>query len=268
MLTAIREAEDYIDNYGRRYKKVECLCDCGKTTIVRVNDFMGGRVKSCGCYKVLVRAKENSVKSNPDVKRLYSVWNCMKTRCYNKSNPYYKDYGGRGITVCKEWLEKFRTFEKWALDNGYDSKAEFGKCTIDRIDVNGDYEPSNCRWISIKEQQNNKRNTIYLDIFGEKMTLNEVSAKYGINRNTLFARYSKGVRGNNILQSAKREKCKKTNPKEKPHRDSLKVSVNGETHSIDEWSKISEIKRSTLYNRALAGKTEESFLKTPRHKIR
>ena len=81
----------------------------------------------------------------------------MKTRCYNPNNKRFKDYGGRGIVVCDEWKNDFSIFQKWALENGYDANAPFGQCTIDRIDVNGNYEPSNCRWITMAAQQKNKR---------------------------------------------------------------------------------------------------------------
>ena len=82
----------------------------------------------------------------------------MKTRCYNKNSPDYKDYGGRGIRICSEWLNDYLSFKSWAEENGYDEEAPKMQCTIDRIDVNGNYEPSNCRWVSIAIQNKNRRN--------------------------------------------------------------------------------------------------------------
>ena len=85
-------------------------------------------------------------------KRLYGIWSGMKTRCANPKNPGYKNYGGRGIAVCEEWRECFRVFQSWALENGYDENL-----SIDRINNNGNYEPSNCRWATHQQQAENKR---------------------------------------------------------------------------------------------------------------
>lgn len=111
----------------------------------------------------------------------------MKKRCYNKHRKDFYEYGGRGITVCKEWFDDFMTFYDWSMSNGYNDNL-----TIDRIDNNKGYSPDNCRWVDIKTQSNNTRKNVYLSYNGETMTLAEWSRKLNINRNTLKARYRKG----------------------------------------------------------------------------
>lgn len=130
----------------------ECACDCGNTVIVASNNLRTGNTISCGCLRGH-RPNPTLAKDNP---RLYNVWAAMKRRCYNRSCARYSVYGGRGITVCDEW-QKFEPFYKWAVSTGYNENAEYGKCTIDRIDVNGNYEPSNCRWVDMKTQAANKQ---------------------------------------------------------------------------------------------------------------
>lgn len=118
--------------------------------------------------------------------RLRTLWGGMKSRCYAKQNIAYKHYGERGITVCDEWLNDFENFYEWAITHGYCSYL-----TIDRIDVNGNYEPSNCRWVSQRKQANNKRNTIYITCYGQRMTLTEAARKYGLDANWLRRQYQK-----------------------------------------------------------------------------
>lgn len=138
------------DSFGK--KAFLCKCDCGKEIAVKPTYWENGDVKSCGCMH-----DESSIKHGGSKDRLYSVWHGMLRRCYSHSEKAYENYGGRGISVCEEWRHDYAVFKKWAYENGYDENAPFGECTIDRIDVNGNYEPSNCRWISNAEQQKNKR---------------------------------------------------------------------------------------------------------------
>ncbi|RRC92739.1 hypothetical protein EII25_03435 [Erysipelotrichaceae bacterium OH741_COT-311] len=135
----------------------ECNCDCGNKTEVIQENLLNGHTKSCGCasskYTMGERMKTHGMSNT----RLYYVWKAMKARCSNPNVEQYPNYGGRGIFVCAEWMSSFDNFKEWALLNGYDSNAEFGKCTIDRINPDGNYEPSNCRWVDMKVQANNKR---------------------------------------------------------------------------------------------------------------
>ena len=114
--------------------------------------------------------------------RLFRVWSHMRERCERKNHPYYRDYGGRGISVCEEWKE-YLPFKEWAIKSGYSERL-----TIDRIDYNKGYEPSNCRWATVKEQQNNKRTNRVVEYNGKPYTLSQLSELCGIKSTTLRER--------------------------------------------------------------------------------
>lgn len=163
-LTIIEEIE------GSKPRKFLVQCDCGKTKIVRLNSLRTGSVKSCGCKKGFRHGGSHT--------RLYNIWRGIKKRCRIPNATKYKIYGGKGINVCEEWFNNFGAFQDWAIHNGYKEDL-----TIDRIDVNGNYEPFNCRWVDYKTQSSNcglsKRNKtgytgifLYGDKWGAKININ------------------------------------------------------------------------------------------------
>lgn len=133
----------------------------------------------------------------------------MKARCFNQNNEAYKNYGGRGITICKEWFD-FENFYKWAISSGYDENAEFGVCTLDRKDVNGNYEPSNCRWANMKTQSNNTRKNVVLNYNGQEKTLREWCEILNLSYNTIYGRLMKGWDIQKAFETPIRKSLKRT----------------------------------------------------------
>lgn len=143
-------------NSSNGHARWKCVCDCGNEKVVSSDSLRSGRTISCGCYNTERFIKENrQVTHGLRKHKLYGVWRSMKERCVCETHYAYKDYGARGITVCKEWLNDFKVFYDWAMNNGYKEGL-----TIDRINNNSGYYPENCRWVTMEIQNKNKRNTI------------------------------------------------------------------------------------------------------------
>lgn len=194
-----------------------CECDCGDTKLIEPAHWEQEIVKSCGC-KINELRSENSTTHGHSGDRLYKVWHSMKQRCYNPNNPNYENYGGRGIRVCREWLEDFMNFYNWAMASGYDYNAEFGECTLDRINVDGNYEPNNCRWADIEMQANNKRPSKYwkprrklYEHKGKKYNLCELCKIYGTS--SPVVRYRMNKLGMSLEQALKTPKITKGRPR-------------------------------------------------------
>ena len=175
--------------FKRNSKPVwKCKCDCGNFVNAVSQELISGKTKSCGCYRkdYLHYAKTTNGLSKT---RVRSKWKNMMERCYNPSNASYKNYGGRGITVCEEW-HILENFAKWAYESGF---SESCGLTIDRIDVNGNYEPSNCRWADMKMQSRNRRNNRFVSYMGESKTVAEWAELSGVNRATISYRAKNGI---------------------------------------------------------------------------
>lgn len=169
----------------------ECVCDCGTSVVKTSSDLKYHRAKilHCGCLRGMVIKNGHMVKHEKSKTRLYKIYNGMKSRCYYENFTDYQDYGGRGICMCDEWLGEngFENFYNWATSNGYTETL-----TIDRIDVNGNYEPSNCRWADDLTQANNRRNNHYLVFNGRKQTIAQWAREYGMSYTMLCNRIRRG----------------------------------------------------------------------------
>lgn len=175
MLTVI----EYVETKNHR-AMFKCVCDCGKECVKVGSLLTAGKTRSCGCL-----AKNNTDQTTHGLSKthLYGVWCTMKSRCHNKNSQRYSLYGGRGVVVCDEWLHDFKSFYDWSYANGYNEKL-----TLDRIDVNGNYSPENCRWVDMKTQNNNRRNNNLMTYNGKTQTLHQWADEYGIRYGTLWAR--------------------------------------------------------------------------------
>ena len=166
----------------------ECKCDCGNTVYVGSGSLRIGETRSCGCWRKEKTSNLNRTHSGKN-ERLYGVWMAMRRRCYDPSLKGYQDYGGRGIEVCIEWRSDFSAFRKWALSSGYDPNAPLGDCTLERINVDGNYEPFNCKWITIKEQSLNKRNSLLRSYRGKTQNASLWDKELGFPSGTVARRY-------------------------------------------------------------------------------
>lgn len=164
----------------------KCVCDCGNQKTVVGSDLRRGKTLSCGCFHSEKQKKLATTYGYSNT-RIAQIWRSMINRCCNPNNTSYHHYGGRGIAVCDEWSTNVDNFQKWALANGYSDGL-----TIDRIDTNGDYEPSNCRWVPMKIQQNNRRNNIQITSNNQTHTLSEWADITGIAYHVIKSRIAKG----------------------------------------------------------------------------
>lgn len=169
----------------KRGNSILCKCKCGQVKEFRQSKLLSGRLVSCGCFKFEIA--ERLITENINV---YSSWRAMISRCTNPKDQAFHYYGGRGVTVCKEWLNSFESFLKWSKKNGWKKGLQIDK------DINGNgllYSPDTCKWVTAKENNSNRRNTKKYLFKGEMKTLKEISEITGILLCTLWRRVQNGV---------------------------------------------------------------------------
>lgn len=248
-LTVIEYSGYETKDNGLVYHLWKCQCECGNTKISNGRNLLNGHCKSCGCIPHIPKTIPWTKHHKSDT-ILYNVWKSMKGRCYTKSNSGYEYYGARGINVCDEWKNDFNAFYEWSISNGYKDSEEYGEYTLDRIDPNGNYEPSNCRWVNMTVQSNNRRNNTKYMYDGELLTLREISIRTGVNYDILRGRTDRGL----SIYEALYNQFEPT----KYH-----LEYNGERHSIPEWSAITGIKEVTIRARLKRGWSVERTLSEP-----
>lgn len=200
-LEILRE-ESYTSKAGKVLRGYLCHCECGNEKVISHSSLISGRTNSCGClmtefnkgkkgndyWKYRNGKRKSTIKGDRTKERLHRIWKNMKQRCTNPNFPDYKKYGARGITICDEWLHNFQAFYNWAIENGYADEL-----TIDRINNDGNYEPSNCQWITNKEQQYNKRTNTFLSYKGITKTEKQWAEILGIKCANIGYRVRKGL---------------------------------------------------------------------------
>jgi len=213
-----------------------CVCDCGNECVVSAQLLKRGITKSCGC----LRGRHHM--SNT---KIYGIWKGIKSRCFNKNHIHYDKYGGRGVSICDEWLV-FENFYSWSIKSGYKEGL-----SIDRIDNDVNYCPENCRWADQTIQNSNKRNNVIVDYHGEKYTLSSLSRKVGINRKTLKNRLSTLFDENEIYSKKNRSK-----------RPVAQYDVHG--NFIKRWDSIADAEKSLGVSvggisRCCSGKSKSAY---------
>lgn len=186
-LTVISRVENYIDKNGKPHSAWKCKCECGNDVFIRGTYLKNGSVKSCGCLNK-DKLREMLTIHGESKARLYKIWVGIKERCFNENDSCYKNYGGRGITMCDEWKNNYMLFRNWSYANGYCEDINKESYSIDRIDNNGNYCPDNCRWVGIKIQQNNTRHNHCIEYDGQMHTISEWADIYGIEYKLFYRR--------------------------------------------------------------------------------
>jgi len=237
-LVAIKEVEP-IGSYKARAFLFKC--DCGNERIVRLGTVLSGLTKSCGCKKY--KPRSSSITHGMSTTRFYRIWFGMKDRCSRKKNTDYKHYGGRGIKVCERW-QKFENFYEDMYFKYGVHENKFGEVdtSIDRINCNGNYEPSNCRWATLSEQKRNARSNINITYKGKTQCIARWAKELGLNKTTISRRFKKGLSLEDVFSQSLAKKF---------------VTYKGKTQCVTEWEDELGIGRGIIKHRLLRGYSVE-----------
>lgn len=206
-LTFVEFSHVHITPTGRKKPYWRLKCDCGNEIVVSAYT-VGNGTSSCGCLQK-ERASQAQTKHGESDTTLHVIWQNMKRRCYEVTNSKYKNYGARGIEVCDEWRNDYSAFAKWARSNGYKDGL-----SIERKDVDKNYEPSNCEWIKINDQSRNKTLTHYHKINGTTyQTMEDVAEAFDMSVKTLYSRYYRGDKNEELVRPVGERRFWKKTPR-------------------------------------------------------
>lgn len=241
-LKVVREA-GWIGPHRKRAWWVECRC--GKSKVVKQNNLVSGKTKSCGCLladHLRKMAGTAGLTHGDSYSREYRAWGNMRRRCYGVNGPRYKDWGGRGVQVCDRWRRSYSEFLK---DMG---RAPSKDHSLDRIDPDGNYEPGNCRWATRSEQQRNRRDNNCLTAFGRTQSIDDWADEVGITRATIRGRMRLGWEPEDIV----------TTPRQRKPRY---IRMDGKSQTITEWAREYDIPVPTLHWRINRGQSLREALR-------
>jgi hypothetical protein len=235
------------EKFGHNPIYWRCLCSCGKIVEVRGGSLTSGHTVSCGCFQKEVVRNAFIIHGMSGTK-IGETWEGIKARCYKEDNKSYKNYGGRGIYICDEWLEDPPKFFTWAENSGYIQGLR-----IDRIDNDGPYSPENCRWTTNAENQRNKRNNHFITYKGKTQCLAAWSRDTGIPVTTIDSRLRRGCSVEEALSPI-------NNVTGLPSNTPALITIRGESLIITDWLKKTGTNKSTYYGRLKKGFTPEQIL--------
>lgn len=240
-VVARAKAPSHVSNQGRAYW--ECICDCGNATTVSGRDLRGARTQSCGCLHTeissITATRHGHAKPGLHT-RTYNTWQAMRRRCLQENEDRYAEYGGRGITICARW----DSFEAFLEDMGERPDG----MTLDRYpDVNGNYEPGNCRWATVKEQNENKRNSLAYEFNGKRLSLKDWAKTTGIDYATLRERIR------NLGWTVERALTEPAGIRAQPKSTPMVIEIDGISRCASAWARIWGLPPHVVRKRAKSG---------------